>query len=72
MKTQQSSYALYLRGFDNAPITGVELVDCDFEGVARGNVLENVKNLTGRNTRLNGKLMEQAGQPRKTKGAEGR
>ena len=61
MTTQKSNYALYLRGFDNAPITGIELVDCDFEGVAKGNLLENVKDLTVRNTRLNGKPMEGLG-----------
>jgi polygalacturonase len=61
LTSKKSNYALYLRGFENAPITGVELIDCDFEGVAKGNLLENVKDFTIRNTRLNGKPMEQPG-----------
>jgi polygalacturonase len=61
LKSKKSNYALYLRGFENAPITGVQLIDCDFEGVAKGNLLENVKEFTVRNTLLNGKPMEHLG-----------
>src|SRR5205085_7034556 len=34
LKTQKAQYALYLRGFKNAPIEGIRLGDCDFKGVA--------------------------------------
>ena len=61
MKTQKSTYALYLRGFENAPISGIDLVDCDFEGVAQPNLLENVKDLSVRNVRINGKPWEDGG-----------
>jgi polygalacturonase len=61
LTSKKSNYALYLRGFENAPISGVELIDCDFEGVAKGNLLENVKDFTIRNTTLNGKPMERVG-----------
>jgi hypothetical protein len=61
LTSKKSNYALYLRGFENAPITDVELIDCDFEGVAKGNLIENVKDFTIRNTRLNGKPMERLG-----------
>ena len=61
VSTQKSNYALYLRGFENAPISGIELIDCDFEGVAKGNLLENVKGFTSRNTRINGKPLESLG-----------
>ena len=61
LTSKKSNYALYLRGFENAPITDVELIDCDFDGVAKGNLIENVKDFTIRNTRLNGKPMERLG-----------
>jgi polygalacturonase len=41
----KSKHALYLRGFKNAPITGVRIVNCKFENVAQGNVIENVEGL---------------------------
>ncbi len=58
LRTQKAKYALYLRGFKNAPIEGVRLSDCDFEGVATPNLLENVKDISFRNVRVNGKLIE--------------
>jgi hypothetical protein len=61
LKSKKSNYALYLRGFENAPITDVQLIDCDFEGVSKGNLVENVKDFTVRNTLLNGKPMERVG-----------
>src|SRR5581483_2766571 len=50
----KTKYALYLRGFSNAPISGVHLSDCDFESVARKNVVENVKNVSLDHVRING------------------
>ena len=40
--SKKSKYALYLRGFENAPIRDIRLVDCRFENVERPNVLEHV------------------------------
>jgi polygalacturonase len=57
LATQKAQYALYLRGFNNAPIEGIRLTDCDFEGVARPNIIENVMHLALRNVRINGKLI---------------
>jgi polygalacturonase len=54
MKTQKSKYAVYLRGFKDDPIDGISLVNCEFNGVAQGNVLENVANLYVRDVRING------------------
>jgi polygalacturonase len=42
----QSQYALYLRGYENAPIRDVRLSDCAFEHVAKPNVVQNVEGLT--------------------------
>lgn len=58
LKTQKAQYALYLRGFKNAPIEGIRLGDCDFKGVAKPNVVENVKDISLRNVRVNGKLID--------------
>jgi polygalacturonase len=55
----KAQYALYLRGFKNAPIRGVSLVDCDFGGVEKENLLEFVEDLTLRNVRINGKVVQQ-------------
>lgn len=60
MKLQKSEYALYLRGFANAPIENISLKDCEFDSVEKPNMLENVKNLTLSNVRINGKLSETA------------
>jgi polygalacturonase len=47
--------ALNLRGYANAPIRGVTLVDCDFGDVAKPNIVEHVEGLSMRNVRMNGK-----------------
>jgi len=60
--TEKAKYALYLRGFENAPIRGVELADCEFNGVAEPSVVENVKEIALRNVRINGKAIDTIGQ----------
>ncbi len=57
LTTQKAKYALYLRGFKQAPIANVLVEDCDFNGVAEASVLDNVKNLMVRNVRINGKIV---------------
>jgi polygalacturonase len=52
VKSRKSKYALYLRGFKNAPITGLQVEDCTFDNVAQANVLENVRELTLRQVRI--------------------
>lgn len=52
--SRQSKYALYLRGFENAPISNITIENCRFENVAKGNVLENVKALVMKDVRING------------------
>ena len=54
--SKKSQYALLLRGFKNAPISGVRIEDCTFDGVASGDLLENVKGIELRNVRVNGQL----------------
>jgi polygalacturonase len=62
--TNKAEYGLYLRGFANAPIRDVSLVDCTFNGVAKPDMLEHVDGLTLRNVRVNGKVVDQANRPR--------
>ncbi|MFZ0561330.1 MAG: glycoside hydrolase family 28 protein [Terriglobales bacterium] len=57
LKARKAQYALYLRGFKNAPIDGVRVVDCDFNGVSKPDVIENVTGLSLHNVKENGKLI---------------
>ena len=54
IRMKKAEYALYLRGFANAPIRGVSIVDCDFGTVSKPNLLEHVEGLSMRNVRANG------------------
>ena len=51
---RKAKYALYLRGFSKAPITEVRLSDCDFEGVEKKSVVENVKAISFHHVCING------------------
>jgi len=54
--SRKSKYALFLRGFDDAPITGVTLKNCTLDNVTDIDVISNVKNLVLENVKINGKL----------------
>ena len=54
--SRKSQHALLLRGFKNAPISGVRIQDCVFDGVAKDDILENVKGVELKNVKVNGKL----------------
>ncbi|HEY9225669.1 MAG TPA: glycoside hydrolase family 28 protein, partial [Gemmatimonadaceae bacterium] len=53
--SKRSPYGLYLRGFPTAAVENVRVIDCHFENVEKGNVLENVKGVTFERTTINGK-----------------
>lgn len=53
--SQKSKYALQLRGFPDSPMTGIHFERCDFQNVATPDVVENVKNLTLTDVKVNGK-----------------
>ena len=55
VSSKKSPYALYLRGFPNAAVENVRIIDCTFDNVEKGNVLENVKNVTFTHTMINGR-----------------
>jgi polygalacturonase len=52
--SRRSQYALELRGFPNAPIDNVRVIDCHFADVAKGNLIEHVNRLDLRGTTING------------------
>jgi polygalacturonase len=54
VSSRKSQHALLLRGFRNAPISGVVVRDCVFDGVAKPDVLENVRGVELKNVRVNG------------------
>jgi len=60
IRMRKAEYALYLRGFRNAPIRDVTLADCEFGGVAKPNLLEYVEGLMLRNVRVNGTIVTSA------------
>lgn len=52
--SRSSKYALYVRGYDNADIRNVRVVDCTFEHVAHPNVIEHASDVVLRDVRING------------------
>ena len=52
-----SRYALFMRGFPNAPITDVRIIGCRFETVARDSVTEHVEGLLLRDVTINGRTI---------------
>jgi polygalacturonase len=58
--SQKSRNALSLRGYSRSPVTNVRLKECEFENVAEGDVLENVKDVVFSNVTVNGKISNQS------------
>lgn len=52
--SKKSPYGVYLKGFANAPIEHVRVVDCQFDNVAKGNVLEHTTDVRFVRTKING------------------
>jgi polygalacturonase len=50
---QRAERVLNLRGFQNAPIRDVALIDCSFGGVEKPDIVEHVEGLSLRNVRVN-------------------
>jgi polygalacturonase len=59
--SKKSEYALFLKGFDNAPIADVCLKNCTFDNVTAPDVISNVKNLVLESVKINGKLAAAGG-----------
>ena len=52
--SQKSRYALLLDGYERSPIQSVSIIDCEFSGVAEGNLLNFVSDLQLENVYING------------------
>ncbi len=57
--SERSKYALYLRGYPDAPIGGVRVAGCTFRNVAQADVIENVTALELENDLRNGEVMKE-------------
>jgi polygalacturonase len=55
--SRSSKRAVYLRGYENAPVSGVRLAHCTFDNVTEADVIENVKDLQLVDVKRNGKEM---------------
>lgn len=56
--SKKSNYALFLKAYERAPISNLNIANCRFEGVARGNVLSHYRGLKMRNVYINGELQK--------------
>ena len=52
--SRKSPYALYMRAYERSTIADVRVLDCRFDGVAKGSVTEGVRGLVLRGTTVNG------------------
>ena len=52
--SRNSPYGVYLKGFANAPIEHVRVVDCRFDNVTKGNLVENATDVRFVRTKING------------------
>lgn len=59
VNSKKSEYALEFIGLKNSPIKNVEIIDCNFDGVAKENFLQNVEELKLINVKINGILLEE-------------
>jgi len=57
--SKKSQYAFLLRGYKHAPISGVRVADCRFDGVEKPDVLEAVRDMELTNVSINGKLFNE-------------
>jgi polygalacturonase len=56
--SQKSKRAVYLRGYPDAPLSGVRIAHCSFNNVGENDVIENVKDLQLEDVKRNGKEMK--------------
>ena len=56
--SQKSKYGLYFDGLENSKIKNVNIIDCKFNGVKKGNFLNNVESLKTKDFYINGELQK--------------
>jgi polygalacturonase len=55
IESDRSKFGIWIRAYDRSPATNVHLENCTFNNVAQPNVLENVKDLSMINVKVNNK-----------------
>lgn len=58
VNSKKSDYALQFIGIKESPIQNVEIIDCNFDGVAKENFIQNVENLKLINVTINSKKID--------------
>jgi hypothetical protein len=58
--SQKSKYALYLRGYPEAPIKDVHVSHCTFNNVGQPDVIQHVADIQLEDCKRNGEPMKQA------------
>jgi polygalacturonase len=56
VRSGQSRYGVYLRGYERSPISDIVLEDCEFNDVKQGNVISHVSGLVMKRVLINGRL----------------
>ncbi|MGH9419919.1 MAG: glycoside hydrolase family 28 protein, partial [Thermoanaerobaculia bacterium] len=52
--SKKSAYGVYIRGLDRSEISNIRVIDCVFDDVAKGNVIEKAKGVVLENVKMNG------------------
>lgn len=60
VQCQQSKHAIFMRGFPNAPISGVSIADCTFNNAKEGTLFQDVQRVELKNVLVNGKPVTSA------------
>lgn len=55
--SKKSMYGLYMRAYPKSEIADIRVIDCRFDGVAKGNIADGVQRLVFENTRVNGQVV---------------
>jgi polygalacturonase len=58
VSSKNSPYAIFINSDDAYPVENVQVEDCSFDGVEKGNFLKGHRNLTFKNVTVNGKKLE--------------
>jgi len=54
VESQTSPYAIWIKAFDNSPVTGLTIKNCKFNNVEKKSIIQNVKELTVESVLING------------------
>jgi polygalacturonase len=56
--SEKSEYALWVKGYQRSPVSGIYISDCRFSGVENGNLLSEVVNLEVENSFINDEVFD--------------